>query len=115
MPFPRDASGRVIAGPGRPKGLPDVRVRLAKDACSEAFARLGGVDALVAWVEEDKAHRRIFYGSIWPRLMPAQAVEAAAQKLSERPVINEIRNLVVTPDGRMAEVGATGFQPVRPP
>ena len=59
------------AGPGRPKGLPNKMTRLAKDAIALAAEKLGGVDRLVAWVQEDPQNERIFWGTIYPKLIGA--------------------------------------------
>lgn len=62
--------GKGTPGPGRPKGSANKTTRLAKDAIAEAAERLGGADRLVEWVQEDKLNERVFWGQIYPRLLP---------------------------------------------
>jgi len=61
---------------GRPKGSPNKVTNLAKQAIQMAFDKLGGVDALVAWVKADKANAFAFYTKVYPKLLPRPAVEA---------------------------------------
>ena len=44
-------------------------IRLAREAIAEAFERIGGVDALVDWIEADEANRKTFFGQVYPRLL----------------------------------------------
>lgn len=60
------------AGAGRPKGAPNKLTAAAKDAIAQAFEQLGGVDALVAWAEEDDDYRKVFYSQIWTKIIPLQ-------------------------------------------
>lgn len=59
------------AGPGRPKGSVNKVNRLAKDAILAAADALGGVERLVEWVLEDKQNERIFWGTVYPKLIAA--------------------------------------------
>lgn len=34
--------------------------------------RLGGVDGLVAWVQKDDANEKVWWGTIYPKLLPIQ-------------------------------------------
>jgi hypothetical protein len=47
--FGRTPDGRIKAGPGRRKGVPNVLSGQAKENIAEAFERLGGVDGMVRW------------------------------------------------------------------
>ena len=60
------------AGKGRPKGSPNKTTALAKEAIALAADRLGGVDRLVAWAQEDEKNEHSFWSSIYPRLLPLQ-------------------------------------------
>lgn len=60
------------AGPGRPKGSVNKLTTMAKDAIAQAAAGLGGVDRLIAWAQEDPANERVFWGTIYPKLLPLQ-------------------------------------------
>lgn len=57
---------------GRLKGSVNKTTTLAKDALTYAFDKLGGQDALVAWANADPENRKIFYQTIWPKLLPLQ-------------------------------------------
>lgn len=60
------------AGKGRPKGAQNKSTRIVKDAIAEAAEQLGGVARLVAWANADKVNERIFWGTIYPKLLPLQ-------------------------------------------
>ena len=55
---------------GRPKGVPNKTTGAAKDASAQAADELGGVARLVAWAKEDPANERVFWGTIYPKLLP---------------------------------------------
>ncbi len=57
---------------GRKKGTPNKLTVAAKDAISMAADELGGKDRLVTWVKEDPANERLFWGTIYPKLLPLQ-------------------------------------------
>ena len=59
-------------GPGRPPGLRNKTTVAAKEAIALAADRLGGVDRLVAWAQEDAANERVFWSSVYPKLLPLQ-------------------------------------------
>ncbi len=63
------------AGKGRKKGVPNKTTKLAKQAIHEAFEELGGKDALVAWASSNDENKKVFYTTIWPKIIPLQ-VEA---------------------------------------
>ena len=53
-------------GKGRPKGSKNKTTTIAKNAIATAADRLGGVDRLVAWAQEDEANERAFWTTIYP-------------------------------------------------
>lgn len=57
-------------GPGRPKGSVNKLGKEAKEVIAEAAARLGGVDRLLEWCQEDKKNEHAFWSSIYPKLIP---------------------------------------------
>lgn len=57
---------------GRPKGAPNKVTLAAKEAIEYAFDELGGKDGLVAWVKRDPANERVFYGQVWPKILPKE-------------------------------------------
>lgn len=60
------------AGKGRPKGALNKTTLAAKDAIAQAADKLGGAERLVAWAKEDPTNERIFWGTIYPKLLPLQ-------------------------------------------
>jgi hypothetical protein len=60
------------AGKGRPKGRLNKTTVLAKQAIAEAFDKLGGTEGLVSWAEESDENKRVFYATIWPKIIPVQ-------------------------------------------
>lgn len=69
MPFQRGTSGNPR---GKPKGALNKTTTAAKTAIEAAAQKIGGVDRLVAWVREAPANERIFWGQIYPKLLPLQ-------------------------------------------
>jgi hypothetical protein len=59
-------------GPGRPKGIPNKVTTIAKNVIADAADRLGGVDRLVAWAQEDAKNERAFWTALYPKLIPVQ-------------------------------------------
>lgn len=57
---------------GRQKGTPNKATVGAKDAIAMAAEKLGGTDRLVAWAQEDPLNERVFWGTIYPKLLPLQ-------------------------------------------
>lgn len=56
---------------GRKKGTPNKTTTAVKNALIEAFDRLGGVDALVAWGQQEPTE---FY-KLWVKILPTQVNE----------------------------------------
>lgn len=71
--LPKSADKRLanLTGGSR-KGIPNKTTQAAKDAIAQAAAELGGADRLVAWVKEEPSNERIFWGTIYPKLLPLQ-------------------------------------------
>lgn len=71
-----DSNGKFVpghpGGPGRPKGVPNKTTGLAKAVIAEAADRLGGADRLVEWARESPSNERVFWGTIYPKLLPLQ-------------------------------------------
>lgn len=57
---------------GRPQGAKNKTTVAAKEAIATAFDELGGVKRLIAWVKADPANERVFYGQVYPKLLPLQ-------------------------------------------
>jgi len=66
-------SGRFGKGnPGKPKGAISKTTKTAKEAIALAADGLGGADRLIAWAKEDPLNERVFWGSIYTKLLPLQ-------------------------------------------
>lgn len=82
MSKPHDAATKQVknsavrkppaAGKGRPKGAKNKTTTAAKDAIAKAAESLGGAERLTAWAREDPANERVFWGTIYPKLLPLQ-------------------------------------------
>ena len=75
--------------PGKPKGAIHKTTKTAKDAIALAAERLGGVDRLVAWAQEDEMNERSFWVTIYPKLLPLQVSGTGEDDAIK--VINTIR------------------------
>lgn len=67
---------------GRKKGTPNKVTQAAKDAIAQAAADLGGSERLVAWCREDEKNEQIFWGQIYPKLLPHQLTGADGESLT---------------------------------
>lgn len=71
-----ETNGRFVeghpGGPGRPKGVPNKTTSLAKSVIAEAAEQLGGTQRLVQWARENQGNERVFWGTIYPKLLPLQ-------------------------------------------
>lgn len=97
--LPKDpVTGKILAvKPDARQPRNQVVVRLAKRDISKAFEMLGGVEGLVKWAKKHDKNMYAFYVHIWPKLLGAQALDEAAEKLSTRPTIVRIENVIVDP------------------
>ena len=74
--MPKQSTKRQVGRPfkkgegGRPPGIPNKFTTL-KNAFLEAFDRTGGVDGLVAWIQESRQNQGAFYTLI-TRLFPQE-------------------------------------------
>ncbi len=57
---------------GRHKGTPNQLTRTVKEVIERVAQGLGGVDGMLAWAQEEAANARIFWGQIYPKLLPCQ-------------------------------------------
>lgn len=67
---------------GRPKGSKNKTTVAAKDAICLAAEKLGGADRLVEWAQEDPLNERVFWGQIYPKLLPLQVTGDPDQPLN---------------------------------
>ena len=71
------AHGGKRPGAGRKKGSANVLTQEAKSVIAQAAYALGGPDRLVVWAQEDKRNEQIFWGQIYPKLLPHQVTGEA--------------------------------------
>jgi hypothetical protein len=79
--------------PGKPKGALSKTTKTAKEAIAAAADALGGSDRLVSWVREDPANERVFWGTIYPKLLPLQVSSDSDSPLEVR----VIQRVIVDP------------------
>jgi hypothetical protein len=80
-------------GRGRPKGAVNTTTRAAKEAIEYAAAGLGGADRLVSWAQEDPANERVFWGTIYPKLLPLTVAGDKDHPL----MVEKIQRVIVDP------------------
>lgn len=98
--LPRDPiTGKVIPGPGRPPGRKNdfKPTLLGKNNLAYVFQMLGGPKGMYDWARSDVKNLTIFYSQIFPKLLSAQSVDAAADKLATRPQLTKIENVIIDP------------------
>jgi hypothetical protein len=64
--------GEKRPGQGRPKGCKNKTTQTALDAIAQAAEDLGGAERLTEWAKEDPANEKVFWGTIYPKLLPLQ-------------------------------------------
>lgn len=80
------------AGKGRPKGAVNKTTQSAKEAIAAAAEALGGSERLVAWVKEDSSNEKVFWGTIYPKLLPLQV---AGEGANGEVVISMIQRVII--------------------
>ena len=58
---------------GRKKGTLNKLTTSVKDAIEQVAERIGGVDRMVEWVQEDPENERVLWVSIYPKLLAGPA------------------------------------------
>jgi hypothetical protein len=74
-PFPKGMKKTV----GRAKGSKNLHTRAIREMIEAAAEGLGGTARLITWAMESEINERLFWTSIWPRLLPLQIVGAGAR------------------------------------
>lgn len=67
---------------------------IARDAVAHAFDEIGGVAALAEWVKANEDNRKIFYTSLYPKLIALRQPPGETEKHEP---IHEIRRIIVRP------------------
>ena len=91
---PKQGAVRVRPAPnggkGRPKGTLNKTTLAAKEAIALAADKLGGAERLVAWAKEEPQNERVFWGTIYPKLLPLQVTGEGGGPLRVEKVVREI-------------------------
>ena len=66
---------------GRTKGTPNKTTVVVKEAIEHAADGLGGWQRMMAWAKEDPANERVFWGQIYPKLLPLQVTGKDGESL----------------------------------
>ena len=61
---------RGNAGKGRRKGARNRTTLAAKEAIALAAEGLGGVEGIIGWAKKNDENEKIFWSSIYPKLLP---------------------------------------------
>lgn len=71
---PKERKNRQIPnnGNGRPKGAKNKTTRTALEAIALAAEGLGGSARLQEWAKEAPENEKVFWGTIYPKLLPLQ-------------------------------------------
>lgn len=85
-----DDKGKPKKSPGRPKGSPNKVNKAAKDAIADAAEALGGVERLVDWAKEDPLNERVFWSSIYPKLLPLQVSGEGGGPIQYQEIVRKI-------------------------
>lgn len=81
-------------GPGRPKGCKNKTTQTALEAIAQAAEDLGGATRLVEWAKEAPENEKVFWGTIYPKLLPLQVTGSDGDDLK---VIHRIERVIVRP------------------
>jgi len=57
---------------GRQKGTPNKLTQDARAAIEQVAEGLGGAQGMLAWAQSDKVNERIFWSTIYPRVLPKE-------------------------------------------
>jgi hypothetical protein len=60
---------------GRKKGVPNKLTTGAKEVIAQVAENIGGVARMTKWVLESKENERVFWSSIYTKLLPLQVAE----------------------------------------
>lgn len=72
MEEPKNTGQFGPGNPGKPKGAVNKTTLAAKEMIAQAAERLGGLERLVSWVQEDPKNEATFWGNMYPKLLPLQ-------------------------------------------
>jgi hypothetical protein len=81
------ASIKLVTGDTGPAdrsdATPDTAPTIARDAIAQAFDRIGGIEAFVDWIEASEDHRKLFYATLYPKLLTLQVTGKGGAALAQ--------------------------------
>lgn len=83
--------GEKRPGQGRPKGSLNKTTQEAKSAIALVAEGLGGSDRMLAWVQEDPANEKLFWSSIYPKLLPLQVANPEGETFKTTRVVEFVK------------------------
>lgn len=95
METPKNTGRFGKGNPGKPKGALSKTTKTAKEAIAAAADALGGAERLTAWVKEDPQNERVFWGTIYPKLLPLQVTGEGGDAIK---LSTEVTFKIVRPD-----------------
>lgn len=72
MDTPKNTGRFAKGNPGKPKGAKSHTTRTALEAIALAAEGLGGSARLQEWAKEAPENEKVFWGTIYPKLLPLQ-------------------------------------------
>jgi hypothetical protein len=61
----------------------DTAPTIARDVIAQAFDRIGGIEAFVDWIESSEDHRKLFYATLYPKLLTLQVTGKGGAALAQ--------------------------------
>lgn len=61
----------------------DTSPTMARDAIAQAFDRIGGIEGFVDWIEASDEHRKLFYATLYPKLLALQVTGKGGAALAQ--------------------------------
>lgn len=71
-PAPKNTGRFAPGNPGKPKGATNKNTRTALETIAFAAEGLGGAERMIEWSKEAPENERVFWGTIYPKLLPLQ-------------------------------------------
>jgi hypothetical protein len=75
---------------GRVKGSKNKMTLIAREAIALAAEKLGGVERLVFWAKEAPENERVFWGTIYPKLLPLQVTGEGGGPVQIEKIVREV-------------------------